>query len=55
MRQVIMQVNKCQSFTLVEKNSYNKVANKIAFRPSFNTSYDPYMCVDGVTKRVEHQ
>ncbi len=41
-------------FNLVERVSCNKVANKIAFHTSSKTFYHPYMCVDGVTKIVEH-
>ncbi len=38
---------------LVEKDSYNRVTNKIAFHPFSKTFDHPYMCVDGVTKIVE--
>jgi len=38
----------------IERNSCYKVTNKITFHPSFKTFYYPYICVDGVTKIVEH-
>lgn len=44
-----------QLFSLVKKDSDNKIGNKIAFHPSSRTFYHPCMCVDGVTKIVEGQ
>jgi len=41
--------------SLVERNSENKIINKIAFHPSFNRFYHPYMCVDIVTTIVEYE
>jgi hypothetical protein len=41
-------------FNLIEKHNDNKVVNNITFHLSFKTFYYVCMCVDGVTKIVEH-
>ncbi len=43
-----------QLSNVIEKDSRNKVSNKIAFHLFSKTFYHPYVCVDGVTKIVEH-
>jgi hypothetical protein len=41
-------------FSLVERDSCNKVTNKNTFHLSSSKFYHPYMCVNGVTKIFEH-
>ncbi len=41
-------------FSLVGRDNHNKIINEIAFHVSSKTFYHPYICVDGVTKIVEH-
>ncbi len=43
-----------QLSNVIEKDSWNKVVNKIAFHLFFKIFYHPYVCVDGVIKIIEH-